>query len=62
MGVATTLAPKLLGPQDSTKKLAHCVELFGQPLSQKNVFENLGPEPPLKNGLHRHYLVGFHTV
>ena len=48
MGVAATLAPKGLGPQDPTKTLAHRVELLGQPLSQKNVFENLGPEPPLK--------------
>ena len=47
MGVAATLAPKGLGPQDPTKKLAHRVELLGQPLSQKKVFENLGPEPPL---------------
>ena len=29
-----------------TKKLAHWVELLSRPLSQKNVFENLGPEPP----------------
>ena len=47
MGVAATLAPKGLGLQDPTKKLSHRVELLGQPLSQKNVFENLGPEPPL---------------
>ena len=46
MGVAAMLAPKGLGPQDPTKKLAHRVELLGQPLSQKRVFENLGPEPP----------------
>ena len=46
MGVAATLAPKGLGPQDATKKLAYRVELLGQPLSQKKVFENLGPEPP----------------
>ena len=49
MGVAATLAPKGLRPQDPTKKLAHRVELLGQPLSQKNVFENLGPEPPLSS-------------
>ena len=47
MDVAATLAPKGPGPQDPTKKLAHQVELLGQPLSQKKVFENLGPEPPL---------------
>ena len=46
MHVAATLAPKGLGPQDPTKKVAHRVELLGQPLSQKNVFENLGSEPP----------------
>ena len=46
MGVAASLAPKGFGPQDPTKKLAHRVKLLGQPLSQKNVFENLGPEPP----------------
>ena len=39
---------KGLGPQDPTKKFTHRVELLGQPLSQKNVFENLGPEPPLR--------------
>ena len=54
MGVAATLALKGLGPQDPTKKLAHRVELLGQPLSQKKVFENLGPEPrPLKGHLFR---------
>ena len=47
MGVAATLAPKGFGPQDPAKKLAHRVELLGQPLSQKKVFDNLGPEPPL---------------
>ena len=41
------LAPKGLGPQDPSKTLAHRVELVGQPLSQKKVFENLGPQPPL---------------
>ena len=50
MGVAATLAPKGLVPQDPTKKLAHRVELLGQPLSQKKVFENLGPEPLLTSG------------
>ena len=40
MGVAAMLAPKGFGPQDPTKKL----ELLVQPLSQKKVFENLGPE------------------
>ena len=45
MGVAATLAPKGFGP-GPIKKLAHREELFSQPLSQKKVFENLGPEPP----------------
>ena len=40
MGVAATVAPKGLGPQDPTKKLAHWVELLGQPLSRKPVFRN----------------------
>ena len=38
--------PKGFRPQDPTKKLAHWVDLLGQPLSQKKVFENMGPEPP----------------
>ena len=46
MGVATTLTPKGLEPQDPTKKLAHWLELLGQPLSQKKVFENLSLNPP----------------
>ena len=41
MGVAATVAPKGLGPQDSTKKSAHWMDLFGQTLSQKTVFGNL---------------------
>ena len=45
MGVATTLAPKGLGPQDPTTKLVHWVELLGQPLSRKR-FNNLVPPPP----------------
>ena len=44
IGVAATLAPKGLGSQNLTKKLAHWVKLLGQPLSKKKVFENLGPE------------------
>ena len=46
MGVAAMLAPTGLGLQDPTKKLAHQVKLLGQSLSQKNVFQNFGPEPP----------------
>ena len=48
MGVAATPAPKGLGPQNPTKKLAHLVDLLGQPLSRKTMF---GPKPTtLKNG------------
>ena len=46
MGVAATVATKGLGPQDPTKKLAHCVDFLGQPLSRKLVFKNFGPEIP----------------
>ena len=49
MGVAATLAPKGLRPQDPTKKLAHWVELLGQPLSQKKFSKVFGLNPlPLK--------------
>ena len=37
-------APKGLGPQNLTRKLAHLVELLVQQLYQKKVFGNLGPE------------------
>ena len=37
------------GPQDPTKKLAQWVELLGQPISRKHVFEILVPEPPLRS-------------
>ena len=37
MGVAATVAPKGLGPQDPTKKLAHWVDLLGQPLTRKKI-------------------------
>ena len=33
MGVAVTVAPRGLGPQDPTTKLAQWVEICGQPLS-----------------------------
>ena len=46
MGVAVTPAPKDLGPQDPTKKLAHWVDLLGQPLSQKNGFKIGGLNEP----------------
>ena len=44
MGVAATVASKGLGPQDTTKKLTHLVDLMGQPLTRKLVFKNFGPE------------------
>ena len=49
MGVAATLAPLGLGPQNPTKKLAHVGVLLGQLLSQNKVSKiyRLGP-PPLK--------------
>ena len=37
MGVAATLAPLSLGPQNPTKKLAHVGVLLGQLLSQNKV-------------------------
>ena len=37
MGVAATLAPRGLGPQDPTIKLVQFVDLLGQPLSRKYV-------------------------
>ena len=37
MGVAASLAPKGLGPQDPTKKLARWVDLLGHQLSQKKL-------------------------
>ena len=47
MGVAATLVPKGLGPQDPTKKLAHWVDLLGQPLT-RNLFSKIsGLNPPL---------------
>ena len=48
MGVAARLAPKGLGPQNSTKKLPHWMNLLGQPLSRNYVFGNVGHEPSLK--------------
>ena len=48
MGVAAGVAPKGLGPQDPTKKLAYWVNLLGQQLTRKLIFQNFGPEPPLK--------------
>ena len=45
MGVAAIVAPRGLGPQDPTKKLAQWADLLGQPLSRKHNFEIFGPEP-----------------
>ena len=46
MGVAATVAPMDLGPQDPSKKLAQWVERLGQPLSRNHIFKVFGPEPP----------------
>ena len=46
MGVAATVPPRGLGPQNPTKKLAQWIDLFGQPLSRKRVSEIFGSEPP----------------
>ena len=47
MGVATTLAPKGLGPQDPTTKLAHWVDLWINHYLKK-VFSKSMPDPPSK--------------
>ena len=45
--MATTHAPNnCLGPPNPTKKLAHWVDLLGQPLTRNHVFEIFRPEPP----------------
>ena len=50
MGVAATVTPRRLVSKDPTKKLVQWVDLLGQPLSRKHVFEIFGPEPsPLIN-------------
>ena len=55
MSVAATVAPTGLGPQDPPKKLAQWVDLLGQLLSRKNVFEIFGPEPsPPLNRVYLH--------
>ena len=46
MGVIATVAPKGLGPQVPTEKLAHWVDLLDQPLSRRLVFKKFGCEPP----------------
>ena len=46
MGVDTTCAPNGLGPSNPTKKLAHWMDLLGQPLFRNHVFEIFRGEPP----------------
>ena len=46
MSVDTMVVPRGLGPEDPVEKLAQWVDLLGQPLSRKPVFEIFGPEPP----------------
>ena len=41
MGVATTLAPKGLGPQNPTKNLAHIGVLLGHFLSQNHLYQTV---------------------
>ena len=48
MGVSTTPAPKGLGPQNPTKKLAHVGVLLGHLLSQNRVPKLSDPGPPLR--------------
>ena len=48
MGVVAKLAPLGLGPQNSTKKLAHVGVLLGQLLSQNKVSKMYRLGPPLK--------------
>ena len=50
MGVGAILAPKDLGPQNPTNKWTHWVDLMGQALSRKPVFNIFGPVPPLRVG------------
>ena len=44
MGLAVTLVPKGLGPQNPTKNWPNLVDLMGQTLSRKPVFKIFGPE------------------
>ena len=48
-GMAAMVAPKDLGPQDPTKKLAHWGDLLGQQLSRKPISKHFGTEPPAPN-------------
>ena len=57
MGVADTLAPEGIGYQDLTKMLDYWMDLLGQPLSRKPVFNIFGSEPSsLKNANSIHSL------
>ena len=44
------------------QKVGSSVELSGQPLSQKKVFENLRPEPPLKMDRLSIFLTKFYDI
>ena len=55
MRVATTRAPNYLGPTNPIKKLAHWVDLLGQPLPPNHVFEVFWGEPPCPLIKERHY-------
>ena len=46
MGVAATLEPKGLGPQNPTKKLTHVGVFLGHMLSQNRVPKLCDPGPP----------------
>ena len=48
MGVATTQAPKGLGPQNPTKNLVHVGVLLGHFISQNRVPKLSDPGPPLR--------------
>ena len=53
MGVVATPAPKGLGHQNPTKKLAHDGVLLGHLLSQNRVPKLSDPEPPLSSAMQR---------
>ena len=58
MGVAAMPAPKGLGPQNPTKKLAHVGVLLGHLFAQNRVPKLLDPEPPPPlNEEYPHYAV-----
>ena len=45
MGVAATVAPKGLGPQDPTKNSAQWLDLLDRLSSRKHVFKIFGTDP-----------------